>query len=136
MQENDFQRKDLPHLTAEQYEVPKGEEKYYHCRIEVKKFDPDTGERLSRPVLQKFEPKFFETFGLHHLRQQGYTVDILHNPREWEKGHAAQAEAEKSKKDAAAKAAEREAIKAEIMEELKASGAIPAESKKTQPQKK
>lgn len=105
----------------------------YHCRIEVKKFDPDReGVRLSRPKLCKFEPKFFEAFGLHNLRQQGYTVDVLHNPREWENAHAAEL-AEKGKA-AAAKAeekakADREAMKAEIIAELKAAGIIPVENK-------
>lgn len=107
----------------------------YHCRIEVKKFDGDTGERLSRPKLCKFEPKFFEAFGLHNLRQQGYTVDVLHNPREWEKAHAAEL-AEKGKA-AAAKAeekakADREAMKAEILAELKAAGIIPGEKKENE----
>lgn len=104
----------------------------YHCRIEVKKFDGDTGERLSRPKLCKFEPKFFEAFGLHNLRQQGYTVDVLHNPREWEKAHAAElAEQEQAKARQAAEkaAADREAMKAEILAELKAAGVIPAENK-------
>ena len=73
----------LLELTGDNYVCPEGEEKSYHCRIEVRKFDPDTGERMSRPKLVKLEPKFFEAFGLHHLRQQGYTVDILHNPRQW-----------------------------------------------------
>lgn len=106
----------------------------YHCRIEVKKFDGDTGERLSRPKLCKFEPKFFEAFGLHNLRQQGYTVDVLHNPREWEQAHAAEkAEQEQAKARQAAEkaAADREAMKAEIIAELKAAGIIPGEKKET-----
>lgn len=62
------------------YQVPKGEENMYHCVIEQKQFDASTGQRLSRPVIQKFGKKFFETFGMHQLKQQGYTITILHNP--------------------------------------------------------
>lgn len=98
----------------------------------MRKFDPETGERRSRPKVCKFEPKFFEAFGLHCLRQQGYTVEILHDPRQWEKEHAAaKAEQEQAKARQAAEkaAADREAMKAEILAELKAAGVIPAENK-------
>ena len=64
------------------YQVPKGEENMYHCVIEQKQFDASTGQRLSRPVVQKFGKKFFETFGMHQLKQQGYTITILHNPND------------------------------------------------------
>lgn len=130
----------LLELTAENYLVPKGEEGVYHCRVEVKRFSGDTGERLSRPRLCKFEPKFFEAFGLHNLRQQGYDVVILHNPREWEKAHAAEKEAQdKANAEAATRKAqaERETMKAEIIAEPKAAGIIPGEKKETkQPTKK
>ena len=119
----------LTDVTAENFICPKGEEKYYHCRIEVRKFNAETGERLSKPRIQVFGKKFFETFGLHNLRKQGYTVDILHDPNEWEKENRAllaQIEAEKAEKakEAAeeAKKAEREALKNELLEELKAQG--------------
>ena len=83
------------------YQVPKGEENMYHCVIEQKQFDASTGQRLSRPVVQKFGKKFFETFGMHQLKQQGYTITILHNPND-EKVEAEkaklQAEPEKKKK--------------------------------------
>lgn len=64
------------------YQVPKGEGNMYHCVIEQKQFDASTGQRLSRPVVQKFGKKFFETFGMHQLKQQGYTITILHNPND------------------------------------------------------
>ena len=34
-------------VTPENYIVPKGEEHLYHCLIEVRKFDSDTGKRLT-----------------------------------------------------------------------------------------
>lgn len=110
-------------VTPENYICPKGEEMLYHCRIEVKKFDQESGERLSQPRLQKFGRKFFESFGLHNLRKLGYTVDILHDPAEWYEAHKAEAEAaEEAAKEA--RKAEMDALKAEIraqvLEELKA----------------
>ena len=121
-------------VTPENIIVPKGEESFYHCRIEVVKFH---GERLSKPRIQVFGKKFFETFGLHNLRKQGYKVDILHDPNVWEAANKEKIEANKRAKaeDAAqaaaeAKAAERAQMKAEIIAELKAAGVIPEETKK------
>lgn len=62
------------------YFVPANERHLFHCIVEVKKFDPETGERLSKPRIQKFGQKTFEMV-LPKLREQGYTVTILHNPR-------------------------------------------------------
>ena len=59
-------------VTPENFIVPKGEENCYHCRIEVVKFHSETGKRLSKPRIQVFGKKFFETFGLHNLRKQGF----------------------------------------------------------------
>lgn len=118
-------------LTPELYIVPKGEEKSYHAVIEVVFFDQKTGQRISRPRVQKFGKKMFETHVLNSLRKQGYTVTILHDPNEWikeQKEKAAQVaaenkaekeKAEKEKFDAAVAAAvakalaEREAANAE-----------------------
>ena len=81
------------------YQVPKGEENMYHCVIEQKQFDASTGQRLSRPVVQKFGKKFFETFGMHQLKQQGYTITILHNPNDEKvEDEPAKEEAEPKKK--------------------------------------
>lgn len=124
-------------VTPENFIVPKGEESFYHCRIEVVKFHGETGERLSKPRIQVFGKKLFETFGLHNLRKQGYKVDILHDPNVWEAANKEKIEANKrAKAEAAAqaaaeaKAAERAQMKAEIITELKASGVIPEETKK------
>ena len=71
----------LMDLTAENYNVPANEKHLYHCIIEVKTFNPETGERLSVPRLQKFGVKMFENGVLDNLKRQGYTITILHNPR-------------------------------------------------------
>lgn len=117
-------------VTPENFIVPKGEESSYHCRIEVVKFNQETGERISRPRMQVFGKKFFETFGLHNLRKMGYKVDIMHDPNVWEAANKEKIEASKRAKAEAAKAAEREQMKAEIIAELTAAGVIPAEPKK------
>lgn len=123
-------------VTKENFIVPKGEERCYHCRIEVVKFNGETGERLSKPRIQVFGKKFFETFGLHNLKKQGYKVDILHDPNVWEAENKEKTEeAKRAKAEAAAKAeeeakaAEREQLKKEIMAELAANGLISTEPK-------
>ena len=127
-------------VTPENFIVPKGEEDCYHCRIEVKKFNQDTGERISKPRMQVFGKKFFESFGLHNLRKQGFTVDVMRDPNKWLQENEAKLEAEKQKKaeaeaKAKAEAAEaekkamKEAMKAEILAELKAEGLLATAAK-------
>lgn len=103
-------------LTAENYVVPKGEERSYHCVIEVEQFNQKTGERISKPRVQKFGKKIFETHVQASLRKQGYKVTILHDPNEWIKAN--QELAEKREKEAAeAKAkAEKEKFDAAVAE--------------------
>lgn len=90
-------------LTPDNYIVPKGEEKDYHAVIEVRQFDPKTGNRLSKPRVQKFGKKIFEAHVGDSLRKQGYTVTILHNPNVWLKEQAEKAE-QQAKEQAEAKA--------------------------------
>ena len=119
-------------VTPENFIVPKGEETSYHCRIEIVKFNAETGERISRPRIQVFGKKFFETFGLHNLRKMGFKVDILHDPNKWEAENkekvaaAKRARAERAEELAKKqREADRAAIRAEIIAELKAAGVIP-----------
>lgn len=101
-------------LTAENYIVPTGEEKDYHAVIEVRQFDPKTGNRLSKPRVQKFGKKIFEAHVGDSLRKQGYTVTILHDPNVWMKEQAAKAE-QQAKEQAEAKAkAEQEKFDAAV----------------------
>lgn len=101
-------------LTADNYVVPKGEEKDYHAVIEVVQYDPKTGKRLSRPRVQKFGKKIFEAHVADSLRKQGYTVTILHDPNVWLKEQAAKRE-QAAKEAAAAKAkAEQERFDAAV----------------------
>ena len=69
----------LTEITAENYLVEDNERGFYHCRLERKVFDPNTGARLSRPFVQKFDEKGFA--GLYrNLTESGYDVEILHDP--------------------------------------------------------
>jgi len=101
-------------LTAENYIVPKGEEKDYHAVIEVVQFDQKTGKRISRPRVQKFGKKIFEAHVANSLRKQGYTVTILHDPNVWLKEQAEKAEKEKAEAEAAKAKAEQERFDAAV----------------------
>ena len=115
--------RDLPieQITSENYVVPLGEEHVYHVKIEVKQFNSKTGERISRPRIQKFGMKTWESSVRDSLRKQGYTMEILHDPNTWIAENRAQIESLKAQK----RESEKAALKAEILAELKASGVIP-----------
>lgn len=94
-------------VTPENYIVPDNEKHLYHCVIEIKKFDSETGKRLSIPRIQKFGKKGYENSIAEHLKKQGYTITVLHDPNEYMKAKAEadeKAKAEKAKADAKAKA--------------------------------
>ena len=93
-------------VTPENYIVPDNEKHLYHCIIEVRKFDPETGNRLSVPRVQMFGKKTFENGVSSNLKKQGYTVTILHDPNDWlaqkneaDKAKAAQIAAQKAEAD-------------------------------------
>lgn len=133
---NDGKTKDvaITDVTPENYIVPSNEQHLYHCVIEVRKFDSETGKRLSVPRIQKFGKKSFENGILDALKKQGYTITVLHDPNEYVKAQAeekAAADAKaKAEAEAKAKAEEKAALRAEILAELKAAGVIPAEPAK------
>lgn len=104
----------IENLTADNYIVPKGEEKYYHAVIEVRQFDPRTGKRLSTPRVQKFGKKAFETHVQSSLRKQGYTITILHDPNAWVKEQAEKAAAAKAVKAEAEAKAQQEKFDAAV----------------------
>ncbi len=121
-------------VTPENYIVPSNEQHLYHCVIEVRKFDSETGKRLSVPRIQKFGKKSFENGILDALKKQGYTITVLHDPNEYVKAQAEEKAAAdtkaKAEAEAKAKAEGKAALKAEILAELKAAGVIPAEPAK------
>ena len=89
-------------VTPENYIVPDNEKHLYHCVIEIKKFDSETGKRLSIPRIQKFGKKGYENSIADNLKKQGYTITVLHDPNEYMK---AKAEADEKAKAEKAKAA-------------------------------
>lgn len=134
-------------LTPDNYIVPKGEEKDYHAVIEVRQFDPKTGNRLSKPRVQKFGKKIFEAHVFDSLRKQGYNVTILHDPNVWLKEQAekaeqqakeqaeAKAKAEQEKFNAAVAAAVAKALAEQKAQQAKA-GTEQAETEQAEPAKK
>ena len=101
-------------LTADNYVVPKGEERCYHCVIEVEQYDQKTGKKLSKPRVQKFGRKIFEAVVREALAKQGYKVTVLHDPNEWIKAHAEQAAASAKAAAEAKKKAEQERFDAAV----------------------
>lgn len=140
-------------VTPENYIVPAGEEQLYHCLIEVRKFDSDTGKRLSTPRVQVFGKKAYEEGVYHNLKKHGHTITVLHDPNKYlaakkaeeaakaEENAKKKAEEEQRKAEEEArieeerKKAEKEALKAEILAELKESGIIPEAKKPGRPKK-
>ena len=118
--------KDVPlsEVTAANYIVPSKEVRFWHVLQEKVEFDRNTGKRLSRPVLQKYDKKAFPATQ-KYLKDAGYTITVLHDPVTWERTNAA-AIAENQRKVAAVKAAqekrkaadERAALKEELRKEL------------------
>lgn len=129
--------KDVPivEVTAENYIVPRGEEDTYHCKIEQTQFNQRNGKRVSRPRIQKFEAKMYAQVA-RNLRQQGWDIEVLYDPTEFlAEREAKRAEMrdltfkQRQEQEAQRKAAERKALKDEILAELKAAGMLKAPSK-------
>lgn len=120
---------DIIKMTKDTYEVPANEKHLYHVKQELTEFDRSTGERISRPVIQKYGKRMFESVVYDDLKAQGYTIEVLHDPNEWLKSEAErkQTEAELARINAEAeRQAEREALKAEILAEMQQQGVIPS----------
>lgn len=124
--------KDVPltEVTPENYIVPKGEEKDYHVLQELKNFDRKTGKRLSRPVVQKYDAKVFQTQQRKWLQSMGYDFTVLHDPTEYNRKRMEQSQQttrQRQEAERKRKAAEREDLKKELRKELLAE--LKAESK-------
>lgn len=117
-------------LTADNYIVPKGEEKSYHAVIEVVQYDPKTGKKLSKARVQKFGKKQFETNVANSLRKQGYTVTILHDPNAWIAEQKVKAAEAKAKAEAEKAKAEKEKFDAAVAEAVAKALAEREEKKK------
>ena len=120
----------VTNLTPDTYVVPKGEERYYHALIEVKQFDPKTGQRVSRPRVQKFGKKIFDRVVRDALMKQGYEVTILHNPTEWLKAEAERKAAGAKAAREAREKAQQAAIEAAVAKALAERDAAEKKAKK------
>ena len=118
--------KDVPlsEVTAANYLVPQNEVGFWHVLQEKVEYNRQTGKRMSRPVLQKYDTKAYPQTR-KYLVDAGYTITVLHDPEKYAQQTAqvkAQAQAQAAAKATAAKAAqakaEREAMKAELRKEL------------------
>ena len=129
--------KDVPivEVTPENYIVPKGEEDTFHCVIEQTQFNPRNGKRMSKPRIQKFDAKMYPTVA-RNLRQQGWDITVLYDPtaflaeREAKRQQMQQMTYQQRKEaEEKRKAAERKALKDEILAELKEAGMLKKEPK-------
>ena len=64
----------------EVYKPKKGEEGSYHVKQEQVRFDPNTGERLSKAVICQYEPRVWMRSIEKNLKALGYTYEVLHTP--------------------------------------------------------
>lgn len=108
----------IERVTAENYIVPKGEERSYHVIQEVTEFDRKTGKRISVPRIQKYGRKVFESIVFPKLKQQGYALTILHDPTEWIKSQREAAEKAKAEALARKKAEEEERFRQAVADEV------------------
>ena len=130
--------KDVPisEVNAANYIVPEGEEGSYHVKQEITTFHQKTGKRLSVPRIQKYGAKEYQVIS-RNLKQQGYDIEVLYDPTDWLREQAEKREElkamtvqKKRELEQKRREAEKAAMKAEIIEELKAAGIIPAKAEK------
>jgi hypothetical protein len=70
-------------VTKENYIVPQNEQGLYHCKMELVKFNENTGKRINKPTIQKVGKRAFESIMRKQWTEYGYTIEILHDPTEW-----------------------------------------------------
>ncbi len=124
--DNGFVDVPVSEVTADNYIVPDGEKKVFHAIIEVRRFDPNTGKRLSVPRVQKFGAKAFAS-ARRVLEQQGYTITILYDPRSYLEAIEAERAKAADQRKAEAKAKADAERQAEIDEAVNAALAKQAE---------
>lgn len=111
----------LEKLTPEKYQVPAGEEHLYHVLQETKKYDADTGQKRTKPRVQKYGKKVFENNVYASQTKRKMSMVILHDPNEWLAKNAEavkRTQIEREQRAENRKAKEREQLKAELMAEI------------------
>ncbi|MBR4266827.1 MAG: hypothetical protein IKQ46_12305 [Bacteroidales bacterium] len=76
--------KDLPleQINKENYIHEDKSGRYVHAVIEVKAYSPVDGRKISSPQLQFFDLAMVKRGLLENLKKQGYTVNVVFDPRE------------------------------------------------------
>lgn len=137
----DMGTKDVPitEVTPDNYIVPVGEEMQYHVIQEIKRFDASSGKRLSRPRVQKYGYKEFNTI-IRNIKSLGYDITVLHDPTEYIKQRDEEIEATKERAAQTRKQrtdAMYEEVRKRVLDDLRAEGIIPSgEAKKSRKTKK
>ena len=126
----DMGTKDVPitEVTPENYIVPAGEEMQYHVIQEIKRFDASSGKRLSRPRVQKYGYKEYNTL-IRNIKSLGYDIIVLHDPTEYIKQREEEIAATKERAAQTRKQrtdAMYEEVRKRVLEDLRAEGIIPS----------
>lgn len=74
---------------AENYKVEEGTEHLYHAALWMEKYSEETGEPLYAPTTDVFGVQTFER-NVSNFKKLGYTLKVLHDPREFLKNQAEQ----------------------------------------------
>lgn len=77
---------------AENYKVQNGTEHLYHVALWMEKYSEETGEPLHKATTDMFGVQTFER-NVSNFKKLGYTLKVLHDPREFLKNQAEQAAA-------------------------------------------
>lgn len=87
---------ELDKVTKDNYIVPEGEKMCFHVIMEIKQYHPKTGDKISRPRLQKFKAGTFKQLR-PNFERQGYDINVLYDPTEYIKEVGEKAEQAKEK---------------------------------------
>jgi hypothetical protein len=77
---------------AENYQVQEGTEHLYHVALWMEEYDRETGKPVHTPTTDVFGIQTFER-NVSNFKKLGYTLKVLHDPREFLKNQAKQAAA-------------------------------------------
>lgn len=77
---------------AENYKVEEGTEHLYHVALWMEEYDRETGKPVHKPTTDVFGVQTFER-NVSNFKKLGYTLKVLHDPREFLKNQAEQAAA-------------------------------------------
>lgn len=77
---------------AENYQVQEGTEHLYHVALWMEEYDRETGKPVHTPTTDVFGVQTFER-NVSNFKKLGYTLKVLHDPREFLKTQAEQAAA-------------------------------------------